>query len=353
MGPCTHTQCGFLHPSFFFLLSLPLTPAVHSLFGYASTLCRMATSPWLARTAKSNSCKDTVFAKIPFWGAHRDICCVRFLCTGRVQAESAPETEAAFFSFSLLFFCVPLLFCSQASWTELQERMQTLLLQHFPLLSKKGSSAVIFQAVGTTVRLVERRFLAKFLSREEREGMRHDTKRKKKQSFDCRTWNSTWFFNVFLTKELTNIWTCLVIASRNWWRLKGPVRRAGEGRQNVLASCGKKLFNNMEQVHHHSPLRMLLDWNMASLRAGFLKICLSEILYLPIIPDEIIWDHGHKQKKRQWKWFLLVLQPQLGKQSFRLRLGGEGWGEWICLCIYKCLCAALLNWESTGQFSFD
>ena len=105
MGPCTHTLCGFLHPSFFFPLSPPLTPAVHSLLGYASTLCRMAMSPWLERTAKSNTCKDTAFAKIPFRGARRDICCVRFLCTGRVWAESAPETEAAFFSFSLLF-CV-------------------------------------------------------------------------------------------------------------------------------------------------------------------------------------------------------------------------------------------------------
>lgn len=117
--PCTYTQCGFLHPRFFFLLSPPLTPAVHSLLGYASTLCRMATSPWLERAAKSNTCKDTAFAKIPFWETPRDTRCVRVLCPGRLQAESAPETEAAFFSLSLLFFCAPLLFCFQASWTEL------------------------------------------------------------------------------------------------------------------------------------------------------------------------------------------------------------------------------------------
>lgn len=122
VGPCAHTQCRSLHPSFFFLLSPPSTPAAHSLLGYASTLCRTAVSPPLERAAKSNTRQDTAFAKIPFRGVRRDICCVRFLCAGRARAESAPETEAAFFSFTP-FLCAPLLFCFQASWTELQEQM--------------------------------------------------------------------------------------------------------------------------------------------------------------------------------------------------------------------------------------
>lgn len=122
VGPCAHTQRSFPHPSFFFLLSPPSTPAAHSLLGYASTLCRMAVSPPLERAAKSNTRQDTAFAKIPFRGVHKDICCVCFLCTGRARAESAPETEAAFFSFTP-FLCALLLFCFQASWTELQEQM--------------------------------------------------------------------------------------------------------------------------------------------------------------------------------------------------------------------------------------
>lgn len=121
MGSCSSTQCSSLHPGLFVLLSPPRAPAVHSLPGDASTLCRMATSPRLERAAKSNTFKDTALAKILFRGAHGDICCVCVLHTGGLWAESAPETDAAFFSLSLSFFSVPLLFCFLASWTELQE----------------------------------------------------------------------------------------------------------------------------------------------------------------------------------------------------------------------------------------
>lgn len=43
--------------------------------------------------------------------------------------------------------------------------------------------------------------------------------------------------------------------------------------------------------------------------------------------------------------FSQVLKPQLGKLSFRLWLGGEGWREWMSFCTYKCLGANFLYWE--------
>lgn len=86
---------------------------------------------------------------------------------------------------------------------------------------------------------------------------------------------------------------------------------------------------------------------MVSLKADFPKnMHLRDSLYYNFIKS-------HTKKKMERNLFSQVLQTQLGKLSFRLWLGGEGWREWMSFCTYKCLGANFLYWESTCQFPFD
>ena len=233
---------------------------MHSLLGHASPLCRTALSPWLGRAAKSNTCKDTEFAKIPFWGARMDICCICCLCAGRVQAQSAPETEAAFFSFSFFFSVLLSCFVFGGAGLNCKSECKPCCFSIFPFSLKR---AVLLSAFRMSEKQSDwwkwdfsQNCCPEKKAKEWEMALRE---KKKKNCFIAGHEILPDFFNVFLIKELINILTCLVIVSINWWRLKVPMKRSRERKQNVLASCGKKLFKNMGQVHYPSPLRILLD----------------------------------------------------------------------------------------------
>lgn len=180
-------------------------------------------TPRLERAAKSNTCKETASVKIPLWVARRDICCVRFPCTGRAWAESAPETEAAFFlplsPFYALLSCFVFRQAAPSSRSECKPCCFSIPLSFLKRTILLSSLRLSEWQPGQWKGYVLRSCCP------EKKGEEWDmTLREMKAVVQLQDMKySTCFFKMyFLIKMLINIWSCLVVVSKTWCRLKGP-----------------------------------------------------------------------------------------------------------------------------------
>lgn len=149
MGPCAHTQCGFLHPSLFFLPSPPLDSRSSQLTWLCQHPLQNGSAEWRARGLKGQL--KATHTKVQHLQKSLSeelirIFAVSAFFTQRERGQSQHQRQKLHFSLSHFFFffaCSSFVLFSD-KWPELHKRLQTLLLQHFPLLSKKGSSTVVF-----------------------------------------------------------------------------------------------------------------------------------------------------------------------------------------------------------------